>query len=401
MRLLLLVCFTTSLVMVKAQTAPTANANEANYKRSSLYTIMIDQGELPNSDIIKDVFFSTPIPDKFNDHNLKMRVFNITSKNKDLPIHIANCFNKYNVARKLVAKWFNRSEKGGFNMKLIQERGNYNATEMDAGIAKSSKRGMAILADAGEELIGNTFILVTAYTYTDKAEIAKKVNQSLGGLTQFASQYVHVDISATTNVAANTSTTMGVGYVVKATSYLYQLVWNDSVAAVFYNNYWTEDANLDPAKKEAFDNSDIFTLKYIGTDVAMADVQSATFLHTPFKDLLTSAERNSLHKVIAKLQKNHEVFRTKTPLYSVDPLTAKIGLKEGLKGGDKYEVLEQVQDNDGRTQYKKVGTIKVDKKQIWNNEYSVADQIADTTGANRTFFDGHGKFYPGMLIKQE
>jgi hypothetical protein len=403
MRSFLFICFMSYLIFGNAQATQSdgSNPEDVKYKRSSLYTIMVDQGQLPNSDIIKEIFLSTPIPDKFNDHNLKMRILNEKSKDKDLEPVITRYLARHRVAKKLVAKWFNRSDKGGFNMNLIQERGNYNATEMDAAIAKGSKRGLAILADAGEELIGNTFVLVSSYHYTDKAEVAKKVNEGLGEFSKFTAKYAHTDVSGATNLAAKTSTTVGVGYVVTTTSYLYQLVWNDSVASVFYNNYWTEDANLDAARKAAFDSSDIFSLKYIGTDVAMADVQSATFLNKPIKDLIASAEKNALHKVIVKLQKNHEVFRTKTPLYTTDPLTAKIGLKEGLKAGDKYEVLEQEQDKDGITKYKKVGSIKVDKKQIWNNEYSVADEIADTTGVNRTLFEGHGKFAPGMLIKQE
>src|SRR5690606_39581498 len=51
------------------------------------------------------------------------------------------------VAKFMVAKWFNRSEEGGFNMNLISERGHYNATDLDVKIARNSERGTALIAD--------------------------------------------------------------------------------------------------------------------------------------------------------------------------------------------------------------------------------------------------------------
>ena len=81
-------------------------------------------------------------------------------------------------------------------------------------------------------------------------------------------------------------------------------------------------------------------------------------------------------------------------------------MKEGLEGGEKFEVLEQTMDpKSGLTKYKRVGEIKVSKKQIWDNRFQM-DQ-ADAAGEksdkvlDRTFFDGSDdKFFAGMLIKQ-
>lgn len=53
----------------------TENAFEAKYRRSSLYSVMIDQPELPYAGEIKKNFENSPIPDKFNDHNLTKRVY--------------------------------------------------------------------------------------------------------------------------------------------------------------------------------------------------------------------------------------------------------------------------------------------------------------------------------------
>ena len=48
---------------------------------------------------------------------------------------------------------------------------------------------------------------------------------------------------------------------------------------------------------------------------------------------------------------------------------AKIGLKEGLEGGEKFDVLELGFTSSGARKWKKKATIKVDKKAIWDNRY--------------------------------
>jgi len=81
-------------------------------------------------------------------------------------------------------------------------------------------------------------------------------------------------------------------------------------------------------------------------------------------------------------------------------------MKEGLEGGEKFEVLEQRMNSaTGLTEYKKVGEIKVNKKMIWDNRYNIGMENKDDKKANenidRTTFDGpDDKFFAGMLIKQ-
>src|SRR5690606_39200792 len=127
-------------------------------------------------------------------------------------------------------------------------------------------------------------------------------------------------------------------------------------------------------------------LEYIGTETAWADMQSTVFTKKSDDELIAIATKNAGDAVIAKLQRAYEVFRTKTPLLSGDPLSAKIGLKEGLEKGDKYEVLEQVINKEGKTEYKKVGTIKVEKNMIWDNRYMADEE--NTSEIEYTTFSG-------------
>lgn len=470
------------------------NPLKVKYRRSSLYTIMLETPNLPYADSIKKYFVTSKIPDKFNNHNLENRIIDkmitgtnnnnsedgngnnlnsniafidlndsnlqglianiqtpyykeylaererleleakeigVTKKKKiteyidkritfdtarqqreieeSLPEEIKNQIKinkKINsdIARDIVAKWFNRSPKGGFSMNLIKSRGNYDASVLDISIAKASKRGLAALEDAGEELIKNTFVLINEFKYTNKEEVAKKTS---GLLNTFASVAGQIPGGSTlANVTTLTSagvTVFGKGYVVKAKGHLFRLNWNNEVAARFYNDFWVTDKTVTPQKKKAFDETDIFTLEYIGTDESWADIQSSIFTNKTDVKLVERATVKAIDAVIVKLQKDHDEFKTKTPLFTSDPLTAKIGLKEGLTNKSVFDVIEQQVDTEGITKYVSVGQVKVDDSYpIWDNRYGANEENPNIT-TDRTYFKKiSGKdLYPGMLLIQK
>ena len=86
--------------------------------------------------------------------------------------------NENHIASLLVGQWFNaKKEKvdgSHYDMQLIQERGAYNASELDKLRSKESVRGEALLKDAGMELIPNTYVTVTYF----KVRTAKEVSQA-------------------------------------------------------------------------------------------------------------------------------------------------------------------------------------------------------------------------------
>lgn len=372
---------------------------EVKYRRSSLYSVMVDQPTLPYAGEIKKNFENSPIPDKFNNHNLSKRIYDLgelPTDGSDSPILSA-------IARDIVAKWFNRSSKGGFNMNLIKERGFYDASALDVVKAQASKRGLDLLADAGEELIVKTFVLINEFKYTDKAEVAEKTSGWLNAIGTIADYAGASNVSTVTTLTSTGATVAGKGYIVKTNAHLYQLVWDEETAAIFYNDYWADDKTITPAKKKAFDESTIFKLKYIGTDTSWSDIQSTVFTSKSDEQLIERATVKAIDRVIVKLQKNHDQFKTKTPLYTVDPLTAKVGLKEGITNKSTFDVLEQVEDENGKTQYVKVGVVKVDSKYpIWDNTYGAQEENPNST-VDRTYFKKvSGKdFFPGMLLVQK
>ncbi len=365
------------------------------YRRSSLYTMMLQDASRVHADVIARSFVDFPLPVKFNDHDLNRKV--IPATGADPLSNIQQYLNTNAIAKEMVAKWFNRSDNGTFSMDLVGERGNYNATVADLKTAALSARGNALLADAGEDLIGNTFVVINDFKYTNKEDVANTAKLGLGLANIGSAMLGGPDLTNVTTVASAGLTVAGKGYIIKNTSYLFRLVWNEEVAARFYQDYWMDDASFDASKKLAFENSSIFTLRYIGQESAWADLQSTSFTAKSEEELIAGATLKAINSGIAKLQRKFEEFRTKTPLYSTSPLAARIGTKEGVEAGQSFEVLEAVQDPTGKITYVRKGVIKAST--VWDNSFEVAGQDPSLVNGY-TIFKGPALFYPGMLIRQ-
>ena len=378
---------------------------DLKYRRSSIYSLMInDHGELHNNAIV-NAFGNFELSDKYNNHNVGPYLVEVSPGTETVQ-NIDEFLKEEQIAKKMVAKWFNRSVKGGFNVERVAEAGQYNATELDVAFAEKTKRGTALLEDAGEELIKNTFLIVNDYQYISKKEALAKASQTASyaklGASFIPGAGAVVDATDNIETVAGAGSLIANGYVVRTTSYLYQLNWDEGIANTFYAKHWTTDNSLDQDKVDAFLKSDLFSLKLIGSQSAFADLMATSFSSKSDDEIIADATIKATDAAYAKLQKNYEEFKTKTPLYSVDPLAAKIGLKEGLTKKSKFEVLEQIIDENGKTTYKRRKVIKVDKNHIWDNRYNaVEDPNNENAKFESTYFKGSSNgLYPGMLIRE-
>lgn len=91
-----------------------------------------------------------------------------------------------------------------------------------------------------------------------------------------------------------------------------------------------------------------------------------------------------------------------TPLISVSPLKAYIGLKEGVTEKSRFEVLEAELSKEGKMTYKRVGVIQPKENLIWDNRYMASEEQAYGSDFGFTTFRkvSGGDFYPGMLIRE-
>ena len=142
------------------------------YHRSSIYTMLINHSGYKYSNDISAQFLDIPLPDKYNDHNLNVRCLDFNKCRNQRP-YIENFFKEYNIGKGLVSKWFHRDvNTGSFDMSLIKERGFYDANYSDIRLSENLMRGKSFLSDAGEDLIGRTFVVVNDISYVDKEQRA-------------------------------------------------------------------------------------------------------------------------------------------------------------------------------------------------------------------------------------
>lgn len=409
--------------------------SDVKYRRSSLHTILIESENFPQKEIVLNAYHNAEFPNKYNDHNIGEKSINpsnylITDEDReiagtkksvfgklgaslmsdltagiadstaaDYPLIINKYFNDKKTANQIVGKWFDRQEDGSFGMNLISERGQYDATALKADEAKGSSRGSSLLSDAGEELIDKTFVVVSKLNYVSNEIVASVIyNAALAQAAKIENTYIQL---AAEMVAGRIYKKTSEGYSVWTTSYLYKLKWNDSIQAVFYKDLWMDKNIIDEAKKLAFDNSNLFELEFIGSEKSSSLVTFSLKEKRTEEQIIALSTVRNVDAVFAKLQKKYDVFKPKVPLLTGFPITAKIGLKEGLEAGDKFEVLEQTIDPDtGKTKYVRKGIIKVEKKLLWDNRYNAFDNAEQSITLDRTTFSGGKDFYPGMLIRQ-
>ena len=384
-----------------------AQETDANYRRSSIYSVLVNHTDQQFASEIKEAFLQIPVPDKFNDHNLSVKVLNLDKKlsgassEKENPLITEFLYNN-KVASRLVGRWFNRDFfTGQCNMELVKARGLYNATEFDKQLASRSARGMAMLQDAGEDLIGNTFVLVNDIRYVDKNKGAKTASSILKVFGSIAAAYTGTNIDDLTDNIGDMVETIK-GFKVKINTFLYKLEWSDDIATQFYQDQY--GAVPDPTKKANFDAArGNYKLKYVGKVESSGGTTSFLGINEDQPVVMVrKACQRAIDENVVDLQRNYEEFRTKSPLVSVEPITAFVGMKEGVTAKSQFEVLEVVELENGKHKYNRVGVIQPIENLIWDNRFMAVEEGAQgSTLGFTTFRKVSGKdFSKGMLIRE-
>lgn len=339
------------------------------YHKGSMYSIMLKHDNQEYCEEMVGVFEKIPVQDNFYDFNLSKRVFKAgvleesdTTKSNNQKPHIDMLLRDNAIGRRLVAKWFNQDKAGTFNPNQILEKGYYNVNASDIQTALySHKTQEGVIYDAGEELIGNTYVLVNDIQYRDKRR--EKEKRMSGAIALSAIPIVGMVAMPVAGILTNDYS----GFNVTVTSYLYRLDWTKEISDGFYNAYYTTtpDAN----KKEVFKNQkSLFTVSYIGSQTVHSQNSNFKGVNDRESQIRLVCTR-AIDKAIAQLQKEHPEFRVRTPLLSTSPITAHIGIREDVTDNSRFEVLEVGETSDGRTTYKRVAVIKPKKGKIWDNRY--------------------------------
>lgn len=205
------------------------------------------------------------------------------------------------IANKLIAKWFNaKSTKingSYYDLSYIQDRGSYNAHELEVMRALESNRKWAILTDAGMELIPHTYISFTEFEIMEARNYLEKKDQVYElGKKYWAAKNAELDKYSKksssessskpkknsekkngmslggflSSIGVNTKMTQeeeldyqrrrlegAAGYYITSTTYLFQLVWDEKIQDMFIREYWDADVSK-------LLSSNDFKLKYLG-----------------------------------------------------------------------------------------------------------------------------------------
>lgn len=382
----------------------TAEDAFARSRRSSLCSILVKHNEQKYADEIENQFSQIPISDRFNDHNLSVRTVSVSNK-KIKDDQFANFIENNQIASRLVARWFDRNIlTGECTLDTIKIRGLYDATSFDRDLASRSARGQAILEDAGEDLIGNTFLLLNEVNYVDKAK-RSQIWGAIGGIALgVLSVATGGTVSDATKLMQNTNDIISSykGFSVKIRTRLYRLKWDDEVSSRFYNECYTMRPDED--KKLAFESlRPHFKLEYMG--MVESKGGRTSFLGIKEEEpeiMIRKACARAIDENIVDLQHKFEPFRIKSPLLTVSPsLTAPIGKKEGVNAASKFEVLEVVEDK-GKVKYKRVAVIKPVASKIWDNRFMSAEEGAANNDLGFTTFTkvSGGEILSGMVIRE-
>ena len=435
MKKILFVSF--ALMIVVSAFAQKKQIDDTKYRRSSLHLILLttDDPILKEEEVMQS-WSHYPFPDKYNEHSINLRTFpagkpgvsffefakKVASGEGDLlPTTLAGLkkmkedtdgkayiaalktkvedkITEEKLAHQLLEKWFGIQPNGKTDWSLIQERGCYNATETDASMAFLTTRGSAMLADAGAELISNTFVSFCKLDFYENEPIAKFYLILAEAISKFipggdaAVSAAQIAYEATKN-----------GYSARTLALLYKLDWNDSIRAEFMNCYNGEI--FDYQKFQSLP----FRLAFVGSDVSTSTAINPFGASKELNEskLIDLTVVRNIDKLFTKMQSKYEVFRPKFAVLTNPPLTAEFGMKEGLKGGEQFEILMPVwNEKTLKLEYKRQGIVKVDKKQIWDNRYNAGEtpekpQIDKKTGEpiRSTLLTKSKVAAPGMLLR--
>jgi len=402
--------------------------DDVKYRRNSLATILLSDGNYENKDKVLNAYASYKFPEQYDDHRIDVKSADLTSfilteeemesflsdlgktkeeyetsievskaifgegfKDERMDIYKIKKFLKDSlVANKLLQKWFDNDSNNKIDQDLITKRGLYNLSKEEIDVINNSAvtAKSKVINGASLDLIPQTFVVLNKMNFisnelmaslikTQTDELAPKEEGMLRDMALAASQKIYEKTS--------------IGYSVWTTSYLFKLKYEKKDQDLMY--YDMDQDGFDFTKQVlSYD----LELEHIGTEKANSLVTVSLKKEDKDRsedDIINLATIRNVEKVFSKLTKKYEDFKPKVPLADFGkPITAFIGMKEGLKGGETFEILNEEFDNKtGRVIYRSVGKIKVDKKSVWDNRQTLDGEPSDPSGPDRTSFKGKAK----------
>jgi hypothetical protein len=372
--------------------------------RSSLHMVMIEDFNFNNGPLVKNSFEKYPFPEGvYNNHNVNQKYLDLTQyiltpeeeiqygvnkskggkllsdvatastagiiqDNSKVEYQLLKFINQKKFAHELLKKWFNIKEDGSFNQNYVTDMINLQLTE-------EQKKAYSLAASASAEedknreyLIDNTYIVFNRMNFVSNEvvalpiyEKAKSKANELSGIKQTLA------LKAAESVYNKTKE----GYSVWTTGWLFDFKW-DKLDLSNFKKAIVKENGVSKIDLEKFYETN-FSLNYVGTEKATSLVTFSLKkgeANRSESEIIELSTNRNIDKVLVKLQRGYEQFMPVFPIQSEKPIGAYLGMKEGLEGGEVFEFIEEQTDGT----YKTSGSIKVDKKKIWDNRYGSSEK---------------------------
>ena len=398
--------------------------DQTKYRRSNLTMVLVEDNDLGKSkDMVINAYNANPFPDKYNQHNIQDKKFatdllkltiadyknagfyNDTlkspidfikaakrplnpikklnpegtigvvepSKPELVNMYIDKYIKEKNVAKQVAGTWFNRKPNGDMDWELLKERAMYSATADEKQSGTSQNVTDRLIKDV--DIIGNSYVVFNKMEFYANEPVARvirdaakiEINKQLAGKPAFLLDKALAGIDKVYETTKE-------GYTVKCNTYLYQLDWNEQIAKTVNNLFFNNNTIANRA--QIWDTTNIFKLKFVGKTTVFSIVTFKLGEKRTEEQIITLQVKRTMDNALAKLQKEYVQFRPVSPIADINPLRAKIGMKEGLEPGQKFELLKIEFDEFGIPKYKNFGSVTVDKKApIWDNRQGAEPQL--------------------------
>ncbi len=301
--------------------ATRATSLSRNYLRPSMTKIFITDGSSVSRKAV-DAFLKIP-DNKFDQNVISDNVFSMSGVSKDpgtrdkqVKERIENILKQYKISNQIMKNWFPKfdAKTKSYSSDVLLQRGQFAATDNDVLVQNASQR-QSLMYELGESLIDRSyavFYLIKDDSFTDKN----------GKFHEF----------------------------VTLIPYVYKLDFNKDVMNDFYTNYFSKKNGVDECN---------FPMQYIMNGRSGISENPNDLNEGDFEDLMT---------IVGKKVAD---FQVKTPVYSVHPIRAKIGTKEGVRLDKRFAIMEYRQDENGKEYSKRIANVRAK---------SVADNNSVATG---------------------
>lgn len=333
-KIVFLIAIITLPIIIKAQERVKENIS-TSYNRSSISCIFVDK--YTNYEDIDKFYNSFEVSGKF-DYNIIPTKF-ISSNLGGPSTYLDISQNKHfvNLGKEVVSYIFNRNENGVFNDSIIRMRGLYNANDQDIKNAAAVKVN-DLSFEWGEKLLNSAYIVVTdiydaGYKFTERGN--KK-------------------------------------YEIRMVVHVFKLCCENETLDNFYQSAWIDDGMSDDEITQAKNNYEkmFFELSHVASVTSYGSSLCTEIFDGNYYNACNSAFRIAMGELEMKIPSWQSTFN----IASTRPIEAKMGRKEGVKNGDRFEVYSFRENIDGELESVKRGMVR-------------ATVVAD----NRDFSDGNSK----------